>query len=162
MRFTDILHASAEVEKQVQQEPKGTHADEIETSVMVYIAPESVDMSKAQKDFPSGGPFQWRDPKAPNYSPSGIFGGATLTTRVKGERIVRAQIELQQSADDGFHFGHGLWTHSAEPPVWPKTANVCLAKAVALDAAWDSERWTGTGDRYHDQDTKQTFVEMVG
>jgi len=94
MRFTDILHASAEVEKQVEQQPKGTHADEIETSMMLYIAPESVDISKAQKDFPSGSPFQWRDPKAPNYSPSGIFGDATLATREKGEKIVRAQIDF--------------------------------------------------------------------
>jgi len=94
MRFTDILNASAEVEKQIAQQPTGTHADEIETSMMLYIAPQSVDMRKAQKDFPSGGPFQWRDPKAPNYSPSGIFGDATLATREKGEKIVRAQIDF--------------------------------------------------------------------
>jgi len=94
MRFTDILNASAEVEKRIAQQPKGTHADEIETSMMLYIAPQSVDMRKAQKDFPSGGPFQWRDPKAPNYSPSGIFGDATLATREKGEKIVRAQIDF--------------------------------------------------------------------
>ncbi len=94
MRFTDILNASAEVEKQVKQEPKGTHADELETSMMLYIAPESVDMSKAQRDFPSGSPLQWRDPKAANFSPSGIFGDATLATREKGEKIVRAQIDF--------------------------------------------------------------------
>src|SRR5579872_816418 len=39
MRYTDILHASADVEKQVSKQPKGTHADEIETSMMLYIAP---------------------------------------------------------------------------------------------------------------------------
>lgn len=94
MRFTDILHASAEVEKKLRQEPDGTHADEIETSMMLYIAPQSVDMSKAQRDFPKNAPFQWRDPKAPNYSPSGIFGDATLATREKGEVIVRAQIDF--------------------------------------------------------------------
>ena len=86
MRFTDFLHASAEVEKQIKQQPEGTHADEIETSMMLYIAPQSVDMSKAQKDFPAGGPFQWRDPKAPNYSSSGIYGDATLATREKGKK----------------------------------------------------------------------------
>jgi creatinine amidohydrolase len=94
MRFTDFLHASAEVEKQIKQQPEGTHADEIETSMMLYIAPQSVDMGKAQKDFPAGGPFQWRDPKAPNYSSSGIYGDATLATREKGEKIVRATIDF--------------------------------------------------------------------
>jgi creatinine amidohydrolase len=94
MRFTDILHASAAVEKKLRREPDGTHADEIETSMMLFIAPQSVDMSKAQKDFPKDSPFQWRDPKAPNYSPSGIFGDATLATREKGEAIVRAQIDF--------------------------------------------------------------------
>jgi creatinine amidohydrolase len=93
MRFTDILHASADVEKQIAKQPEGTHADEIETSIMLYIAPESVNMTRAAKDFPHGpGPLQWRDSNAPQYSPSGVFGDATLATREKGEKIVRAQI----------------------------------------------------------------------
>ena len=95
MRYTDILHASKAVEDKIRQEPAGTHADEIETSMMLYIAPKTVDMSKAAKDFPSGrGLMQWRDPQAPQYSPSGVFGDATLATRAKGEQIVRAQIEF--------------------------------------------------------------------
>jgi len=95
MRFTDILHASEAVEKEVAKQPEGTHADEIETSIMLYIAPQTVDMSKASKDFPKGnGPLQWRDAKAPRYSPSGIYGDATLATREKGEKVVRAMIEF--------------------------------------------------------------------
>ena len=96
MRFTDILNASREVEKQLAKQPEGTHADEIETSAMLYIAPQSVDMRKAGKDFPGRGPgpLQWRNAQAPNYSPSGIYGDATLATREKGEKIVRAQIEF--------------------------------------------------------------------
>jgi creatinine amidohydrolase len=95
MGFTDILHASGAVEKQVRQEPEGSHADEIETSMMLYIAPQSVDMTKAAKDFPHGnGPLQWRDPEGARYSASGVYGDATLATREKGEKIVRAQIEF--------------------------------------------------------------------
>jgi len=93
MRFTDILNASAEMEKQLAEQPEGTHADEIETSIMLYIEPQSVGLSKGARDFPRGiGPLQWRDPRAPGYSPSGIFGDATLATRDKGEKIVRSQI----------------------------------------------------------------------
>lgn len=95
MRYTDILNASRAVEDQVRREPAGTHADEIETSMMLYIAPKTVDMSKASRDFPSGsGPLQWHDPSAPQYSLSGIFGDATLATRAKGEKVVKAQIEF--------------------------------------------------------------------
>jgi creatinine amidohydrolase len=95
LRFTEILNASADVEKQVAKQPEGTHADEIETSMMLYIAPESVDMGKAAKDFPHGqGGLQWRNAGAPMYSPSGVFGDATLATREKGEQIVRAQINF--------------------------------------------------------------------
>jgi creatinine amidohydrolase len=76
MRFTDILHASADV-------------------MMLYIAPKSVNMARAGKDFPSGrGPLQWQNPAAPQYSPTGIYGDATLATREKGEKIVRAQISF--------------------------------------------------------------------
>jgi creatinine amidohydrolase len=39
------------VVKKVQQEPEGTHADEIETSMMLYIAADNVRMSKAEKDL---------------------------------------------------------------------------------------------------------------
>ena len=95
MRFTDILHASAEVEKLIAKQPEGTHADEMETSMMLYIAPQTVEMRKAAKDFPHGrGPLQWRDANGQQYSPSGVFGDATLATREKGERIVRAQIDF--------------------------------------------------------------------
>jgi len=89
MRFTNILNASADVEKQIAKQPEGTHADELETSMMLYIAPQSVNMAKAAKDFPRGrGPLQWRNSDSPRYSPSGVFGDATLATRDKGERIV--------------------------------------------------------------------------
>lgn len=95
LRYTDILNAAKEVEKQVAKQPEGTHADELETSQMLYIAPQTVDMTKASKDFPKGtGPLQWRDPKTSRYSPSGIYGDATLATREKGEKIVQAEIEF--------------------------------------------------------------------
>jgi creatinine amidohydrolase len=93
MRFTDIGKASEAVEKEITQEKEGTHADEIETSEMLYIAPDSVNMKLAAADYPQGSPFQWKDAQAPHYSPSGVYGDATLATRAKGERIAKAQIE---------------------------------------------------------------------
>jgi creatinine amidohydrolase len=95
LRYTDILEVGAEAETRVKQEAGGTHADEIETSLMLYIAPASVDMSKAVKDYhPSETGGLTRDPHKPGaYSASGIYGDATLATREKGEAVARATVE---------------------------------------------------------------------
>jgi creatinine amidohydrolase len=59
--------------------------------MMLYIAPESVDMSKAVKDYDPRPDRKGltRDPSgAGSYSPTGIWGDPTLATREKGEVIV--------------------------------------------------------------------------
>lgn len=96
MTFTDILHVAEEAEKTIKQQPAGTHADEIETSMMLYMAPATVDMKKAARDIPvedGPGPLTL-DPKNPNgrYSPTGIYGDATLATREKGRIVVEAMV----------------------------------------------------------------------
>lgn len=73
----------------------GTHADENETSMMLYIAPEIVDMSKAVKDLDlrPGRRGLTRDPRGPGtFSPTGIYGDPTLATREKGRIIVEATV----------------------------------------------------------------------
>ena len=94
-RYTNILEVGSAAEKKIKQEEGGTHADEIETSLMLYIDPASVDMSKAVKDFrPHGKGGLTRDPNKPGtYSPSGIYGDATLATREKGEIMAKAMLE---------------------------------------------------------------------
>jgi len=95
LRSTDILKVNEAAEKQVQQEEGGTHADELETSMMLVIAPSSVDMKKAVKDYhPSGKGGLSRDPNGGgDYSASGVFGDATLATRKKGEILVRGLVD---------------------------------------------------------------------
>jgi creatinine amidohydrolase len=91
-RYTDLRKLIEPVESDVKQQEGGTHADEIETSMMLFIAPLTVDMSKAVKDYhPSAQSGLTRDPKGDgSYSASGIFGDATLATRQKGEIVARA------------------------------------------------------------------------
>lgn len=92
-RGREFLHARAEIESQ----PYGSHADEIETSVMLAIAPDCVDMSKAAAS-PSGadgkakGPLDPGDPFAPAYAPSGSWGDPTLATVEKGRILVDAML----------------------------------------------------------------------
>jgi creatinine amidohydrolase len=52
-------------------------------------------MSKAAKDYhPQGSGGLTRDPKGQGtYSPTGIWGDATLATREKGRRVVEAMVE---------------------------------------------------------------------
>jgi len=94
LAFTDIIAAGKDACAEVEQQPEGTHADEIETSMMLFIAPWSVDMSKATKDFPKGdGPMSPDPSQGERWSPSGIYGDATLATREKGEKVVECVVK---------------------------------------------------------------------
>ncbi len=94
LRYTDLGLVLGEVEKQIQKQEGGTHADEIETSMMLVIAPDTVDMKKAVKDYdPSNKPGLSRTPGGPKkYSPTGIWGDPTLATREKGVKVVEAMV----------------------------------------------------------------------
>ena len=76
----------------------GTHANQEETSNLLYIDPAHVDMSKAVDDYhPSitpGVPVLTRDPHNPGvYSVSGVYGFATRATREEGERNMKGYVE---------------------------------------------------------------------
>jgi creatinine amidohydrolase len=96
LHYTDIIKATAAVEKLVKKQAgRGTHADEIETSMMLFIAPAAVDMRKAVKDGVEKGPGTLtRDAdKSGVYSPSGVYGDATLATLEKGKQLTEALLE---------------------------------------------------------------------
>lgn len=93
MRYTDLKKFD-DIEKKART-TGGTHADEIETSMMLYIAPNSVDMKKAVPDLHEDkpGPLT-RDPNKPGtYSPTGAWGDPTKATREKGKIVVEGMTE---------------------------------------------------------------------
>lgn len=94
LHFTNILEIAGPVEKEISEQQGGTHADEIETSMMLYIAPDTVDMSKAVTDWaPKTKPGLSRTPDGPgHYSKTGIWGDPTLASRDKGEKVVEAMV----------------------------------------------------------------------
>jgi creatinine amidohydrolase len=94
-RFTDILKLTERAGSNVKQEEGGTHADEIETSMMLFIAPSTVEMNLAVKDYhPSATGGLRRDPAGEGcFSASGIYGDPTLATRQKGEIVVRTIVD---------------------------------------------------------------------
>ena len=95
LRYTDLAARVERASEPVRRQEGGTHADEVETSMMLYIDPESVDMRRAVKEFnPSPGPLQLtRRRGAPGtFSESGVWGDPTLATREKGRVIVDALV----------------------------------------------------------------------
>jgi creatinine amidohydrolase len=87
----------------LKQQPYGTHADEVETSLMLAIMPELVDMVRAEPmPFSPAGPARGKlspdDPSAANYAPSGSFGDPTLATAEKGSRLLAAMLEDMMEA----------------------------------------------------------------
>lgn len=106
LRYTDLKITEA-VEQTIREEEGGTHADEIETSMMLYMAPAAVNMKKAVKDYHPNrpGPLTRNENGAGTYSATGIWGDPTLATRAKGEKVTSALVagilkeieELRQS-----------------------------------------------------------------
>ncbi|UCE42916.1 MAG: creatininase family protein [Candidatus Aminicenantes bacterium] len=89
--YLNILEVDENLPPGLMKQEGGTHADEGETSMMLYLAPETVDMSKAVKDYDSRpnrrGLTRYPEGEG-HYSPTGIWGDPTLATREKGKIIV--------------------------------------------------------------------------
>jgi creatinine amidohydrolase len=96
LRYTDLLKVDETLPPILGQEG-GTHADESETSMMLYIKPEIVNMAKAVKDYhPLDGRGLTRDPQnleAGVFSATGTYGDPTLATREKGMVIVETMVK---------------------------------------------------------------------
>lgn len=78
-----------EVTAKITDQTIGSHADELETSCMLAIAPDTVDMSRAEASPPGKIP----GPLTRQNAPSGSYGDPTLASLEKGELIARAKIE---------------------------------------------------------------------
>jgi hypothetical protein len=96
LRYTNLETHLAAAVRSVQQQPGGTHADEIETSMMLHIDPAAVDMSKAVRDFVPAPPGLFRLTRQQGaggtFSRSGVWGDPTLATAAKGRVLVDALI----------------------------------------------------------------------
>ena len=82
-----------------EEQRLGFHAGELETSLMLAIAPELVHMDKASRHFApfpeTGTPLFFFGAAATawlsrDWSPTGVFGDATLGTAEKGQAIIDA------------------------------------------------------------------------
>lgn len=95
-----MIHAGPryqEAAARLSEQPYGGHADELETSRMLALFPDWVDMNRAvaspvHAEGPKPGPLSRDNPASPNYSPSGSYGDPRLATREKGEVLLEAML----------------------------------------------------------------------
>jgi creatinine amidohydrolase len=96
LHYTDLKARTEESVRGIQQQRGGTHADEIETSMMLYIDPSVVEMGKARRDYTPAppGPLRLTRQKTAGgtYSESGVWGDPTLATPAKGRVVVEALV----------------------------------------------------------------------
>ncbi len=90
---------------QILEEEVFVHAEELETSLILYLRPDLVDMKKAVKEIP---PFIPKGLTTPNFLEAirvfttskflgrdlkyGVCGDATLATKEKGERLLELMV----------------------------------------------------------------------
>jgi creatinine amidohydrolase len=95
----------------LQEQKMGGHADEIETSINLYLQPELVKMDKAVADYGNGGRKDYpgykpglfsRNPQDPEFSKTGLFGDPTKATAEKGEKALAIMTAQWLKALRGF------------------------------------------------------------
>ncbi|HKJ53218.1 MAG TPA: creatininase family protein [Gammaproteobacteria bacterium] len=87
--YLDLDAALAGLPDGLLQQRYGSHADEHETSLMLHIAPQVVDMEQAVDDGSEGEGHLTRVRGRGTWSRSGVYGQATLASADKG-RVIAA------------------------------------------------------------------------
>lgn len=99
-----------EIEELAEQR-EGGHADEIETSINLYLQPQLVHMDRAVLDYGDRPARDYRgyapgvlarDPNDPGFSETGIYGDATLATAEKGKKALDIMTREWLQTLDGF------------------------------------------------------------
>jgi creatinine amidohydrolase len=97
LQYTKLDQAFKNIQKEICQQDGGSHADEVETSMMLYIDRASVNMSKAVNNFDAEGKgFLTRTrskSKDGCYSPSGVWGNPMLASAEKGKKLIECLLE---------------------------------------------------------------------
>ena len=94
--YTNIQQQLNVLSARVRRQEGGAHADEVETSMMLYVDPASVDMTRAAKDFspPAAELRLTRNPRARGiFSASGVWGDPSLATAAKGRVVVEGLVD---------------------------------------------------------------------
>jgi len=104
------------------QQPRGSHGDEHETSLLLAIAPDVVRTGKLAREIPdrpeSRGVFvppMYHRVPGPGYSATGVYGDATLATADKGRVIADAMVDDLVAAAERLRTAHTAATRTGIP-----------------------------------------------
>lgn len=100
LAVTDIIGLGAEVYAEIEEQERGGHADEMETSCMLALRPDLVKMDRAPREWRTGIPGTFGPSGVKKIhvggkmrTPNGINGDATLATAEKGEQALAAMAQ---------------------------------------------------------------------
>jgi creatinine amidohydrolase len=91
LRFTSPHNHLDGTARRIRRQVVGNHADELETSMMLFVDPGAVDMTRATREYDAPStPFRLtrRRTEPGTHSPSGVWGDAQLATREKGRELI--------------------------------------------------------------------------
>lgn len=94
LEYLRLSHALSGLDANRFQQLYGSHADEYETSLMLHIAPQVVDMARAVDDGAEGEGALSRTRGKGIWSASGVYGQATLATAGKGKLVAEALVRF--------------------------------------------------------------------
>ena len=118
--------------EQLAEQSHGSHADELETSLMLALAPQLVDMTRAEASpalgYEAPGPLTPSDVNSPNYSRSGSYGDPTLATSAKGEILLAAMLDDLREQAAAFIAGR----RRGEPAIGHRPKRVAMRSVSAM------------------------------
>ena len=94
--------------RELVKQERGTHADELETSMMLKIQPDLVDMEKAEEEYRHLFPHTFAGRQEKVFLPldmdtaHGVYGNSKLATPEKGEQALEAILTDMQLFLDAF------------------------------------------------------------
>jgi creatinine amidohydrolase len=104
--YPGLEEAAARVCESKRAHPSIIHADEIETSLLLALAPECVDMDKAVREYPSfPQEFDARALPWDAVSKTGVFGDATKASAEKGRQMLDAVVRQALQIIEAFKKG---------------------------------------------------------
>ena len=86
----------------IETDPEIEHAGELETSLMLHLAPDLVHMDRARDFMPSGGKlrkYTRRRVPTPPLDSEGVLGAPTLASAEKGSEVFTRYVEMLCGAE---------------------------------------------------------------
>ena len=97
----------SEEAEHLYQQKRGGHADEGETSIILHLRPDLVDMNKAVKDYrQSKTQIGYTPGKFDRATEIGVYGDPTLATAEKGKKILEIMVKNWLLALQQFEQNH--------------------------------------------------------